>query len=142
MAGGAHHPRRAVPIGPAHHQRQVRLHALGLGRAVASGMTVHAARMRDHLAGLLEQRDRASAIISDHGESGHRPERVRSDDGRQSLLPLGVLEHRQHRARDAEGERGRGRAAPSSAHHVPPRTPMAQPSNARAASWMAARMRT
>jgi len=91
MAGGAHHPRRAVPIGPAHHQRQVRLHALGLGRAVARGMTVHAARMRDHLTGLLEQRDRASAIISDHREVGHGPQSVGGDDGRRSLFSLRML---------------------------------------------------
>ena len=116
--------------------------AATLALGVASGVTVHAARMRDHLAGLLEQCDRTSAIIRDRGESGHRPERVRSDDGRRSLLPLSVLEHRQQRARDAEGKRGGCRAGPSSARHVPPRRPTAQPSNARAASWMAARIRT
>ena len=53
--------RRAMAVLAAHHQRLVRTHAVGLGRAVARGMTVDAARMLQNLARLLEQRDRARA---------------------------------------------------------------------------------
>ena len=67
-------PRRAVAILAAHHQRLVRSHLVALARPLADGMAVHAARMLQNLAGLLEQGNRARLRVGDAGEARDRPQ--------------------------------------------------------------------
>src|SRR5262249_50676082 len=58
MACVARKRRGAVAVGAAHDQRLMRPALIGLARAVARGMAIHAALMLQHLAGLLKQRKR------------------------------------------------------------------------------------
>jgi hypothetical protein len=62
MTGVAGQTRRAMPVDATDDHRPMRRHAIGLGRAIARGMTIETARMLQHLAGLAEQRDRARRV--------------------------------------------------------------------------------
>ena len=90
----------------------------------------------------VAERNSARAFVRDRGKGGHGPKRGHSSRRRRRLLPFRVLD-REHRACDAERER---RA--HCKHQLParitrsPADPRAQPSSVRAASWMAARIRT
>ena len=70
VAGVARKRRSAVAVGAAHDQRLMRPALIGLVRTVAGGMAVHAARMLQHLAGLLKQRNRAGLPIGNAGKVG------------------------------------------------------------------------
>ncbi len=69
VAGVAHHAGHADVAVAARHRRLVRMHGHALQRAVAGRMAVHAARMLDDLAGLLEQRDGARRLVGDAVEA-------------------------------------------------------------------------
>jgi hypothetical protein len=74
MACVAGKSRSTVPIGPTHDQRLMWAHAIGLVRTVASGVTIHTARMLQHLAGFPKQCDRAGVLIGNSGKRGRRPQ--------------------------------------------------------------------
>src|SRR5262245_54862249 len=65
MASAAAKGGCAVPLGAAHDRWLMRLHAVGLPWLVTIDVTVHAARMPEHLAGFLEQSDRARTRVGD-----------------------------------------------------------------------------
>ncbi len=65
VASGAFHTGCAMTIGATHHQRLMRASRVGLTRAIAGGMAIHATRMHEHLAGFLEQRHRARTWVTD-----------------------------------------------------------------------------
>src|SRR5678815_2878620 len=72
MAGVALHAGRTVAVGAAYDQRLVRTAGVGLQRNVTGGMTVHAARVQDDLAGFFEQRDGALPLVRDRSECRDR----------------------------------------------------------------------
>ncbi len=74
MAGGAAHSRGAEAIGTAHHKRLMGMLVLALQRTVGCRVAVHAPRMRDDLAGFLEQGDGTVLVTLDFGEIAQRPQ--------------------------------------------------------------------
>ena len=68
VAGAAHHAGHAHAAVAARHRRLVLMHGHALERAVAGRMAVHAARMLDDLAGLLEHGDGALVLVGDGSE--------------------------------------------------------------------------
>ena len=65
MAGRAAHADGAEVVDTAHGERHVRMPVVALRRAIAGRMTIHAAGVRDDLARLLEQRQRALFLVGD-----------------------------------------------------------------------------
>ena len=72
VAGAAWERRCAVTVGAAHDQRLVRPHSIGLGGTLAGRMAVHAARMLQDFARLLEQSQRTCTLIRNGGEARRR----------------------------------------------------------------------
>jgi hypothetical protein len=86
----------AAAVGAARDLGRMRMHVVALGRTVARGMAVHAARIHDHLGGLGEQCAGARLWIGDAGEGGGRA---------QLRAVLGISRAAQkHRRRKAPGE--------------------------------------
>jgi hypothetical protein len=116
VAGVARQRRGAVAIGAAHDQRLMRSALISLARAVARGMTVHAARMLQHLAGFLDQRSRTRVAIGNAGKVGGRAQVASS--GLRTWLRLCVL------PRDGQGRSHQscGENRDTFVHHTVPRT--------------------
>ena len=93
VAGRAAHAGRAEAILAAHHKRLVRVPVVALQRAIAGGMAVHAARMHDHLAGLVEEGDGALLLVGDAGEVCRRASAVCRGVGarRETANPVAMM---------------------------------------------------
>src|SRR5882757_1914480 len=89
VAGGTCHPWHSVPVFAARDRRLIRAPAIGLPRSIGSRMTVHAARVLQNLAGLLEQSNGTALAIRDRGEALDRPQLC---GGRRTAVP--ELTHR------------------------------------------------
>src|SRR5258708_32451993 len=113
MARVALEGRSSVSIRPAHHYRLMQTSAIGLMRAVTGRMTVHAARMLQHHAGLREQRQCTSMAIRNAGK-------VRGWAQARWLLSCGALERRHAAGESSEQQSHANRAL--NVHHAVLRT--------------------
>src|SRR3981081_2462931 len=101
MTGVARQTRRAMSISPAYDHRPMGHHAIGLGRAVAHGMTIETARMLQHLAGLAEQRNRSCGLLrfsrltkrASRRHTGRKSEKDHETSRHRLNLPTPALRH-------------------------------------------------